>query len=98
MISRLGIPWGLLTDQSSNFISVLMQEVGRLLQISKLRTSPYHAVCNGLSEKCHGVLVKMLKAYARSKPNAWDEYIPYLLFAYREVPNESTDFSPFQLL
>ena len=40
----------------------------------------------------------MLKAYARSKPKTWDEYIPYWLFAYREVPNESTGFSPFELL
>ena len=61
MIPRVSIPWGLLTDQSSNFMSVLIQEVGRLLQISKLRTSPYHAVCNGLCEKFNGVLVKMLK-------------------------------------
>jgi hypothetical protein len=40
----------------------------------------------------------MLKAYARSKPKTWDEYIPYLLFAYREVPNENTGFLPFELL
>ena len=26
------------------------------------------------------------------------EYLPYLLFAYREVPQESTGFSPFELL
>ena len=26
------------------------------------------------------------------------EYFPYLLFAYREVPQESTGFSPFKLL
>ena len=28
----------------------------------------------------------------------WDECLPYLLFAYREVPQESTGFSPFELL
>ena len=28
----------------------------------------------------------------------WDEYLPYLLFAYREVPQETTGFSPFDLL
>ncbi|CAC5388229.1 unnamed protein product [Mytilus coruscus] len=54
-------------------------------------------MCNGLCEKFNGVLKKMLKSYARLKPQTWDEYIPYLLFAYREVPNESTGFSPFEL-
>ena len=28
----------------------------------------------------------------------WDDYLPYVLFAYREVPQESTGFSPFELL
>jgi hypothetical protein len=32
-------------------------------------------MCNGLCEKFNGVLKKMLKAYARSKPKTWDKYI-----------------------
>ena len=28
----------------------------------------------------------------------WHELLPYILFAYREVPQESTGFSPFELL
>lgn len=28
----------------------------------------------------------------------WDRYLPYLLFAYREVPCESTGYSPLKLL
>ena len=28
----------------------------------------------------------------------WDKFLPYLLFAYREVPCESTGYSPFELL
>ena len=28
----------------------------------------------------------------------WDKLIPYILFAYREVPQESTGFFPFELL
>ena len=28
----------------------------------------------------------------------WHRFINPLLFAYREVPQESTDFSPFELL
>ena len=90
LFSKVGIPREILTDQGSNFMSELIQEVCRLLKISKLCTSPYHAMSNGLCEKFNGVLKKMLKAYAKSQPSKWDEYIPYILFAYREVPNEST--------
>eukprot|EP00745_Piridium_sociabile_P018024 TRINITY_DN2685_c0_g1_i10.p1 TRINITY_DN2685_c0_g1~~TRINITY_DN2685_c0_g1_i10.p1 ORF type:complete len:673 (-),score=123.75 TRINITY_DN2685_c0_g1_i10:131-2149(-) len=40
----------------------------------------------------------MLRKLAHEKPMEWDRWIPALLFAYREVPNESTGFSPFELL
>ena len=39
----------------------------------------------------------MLKKTAAEGKN-WDELLPYLLFAYREVPQASTGFSPFELL
>ncbi|CAC5374158.1 unnamed protein product [Mytilus coruscus] len=84
-------------DDHQNHESYFMYYSDLLYRV-KLRSSPYHAMCNGLCEKFNGVLKKMLKAYARLKPQTWDEYIPYLLFAYREVPNESTGFSPFELL
>ena len=44
LFSRVGIPEELLTDQGSNFMSELMQEVYRLLKISKLCTSPCHTM------------------------------------------------------
>ncbi|XP_063595779.1 uncharacterized protein LOC134772669 [Penaeus indicus] len=32
------------------------------------------------------------------RPHDWDRYIPSVLFAYREVPNDTLKFSPFELL
>ena len=32
------------------------------------------------------------------RPKDWDKYLPALLFAIREVPQESVGFSPFELL
>ena len=40
----------------------------------------------------------MLKNFVVQDPKGWDKYIPYLLLAYREVPQASTGFSPFELL
>ena len=40
----------------------------------------------------------MLKKAAVEEGKDWDKLIPYLLFAYREVPQESSGFSPFELL
>ena len=40
----------------------------------------------------------MLKKAASEDGKDWDRLIPYLLFAYREIPQSSTGFSPFELL
>jgi len=53
---------------------------------------------NGLVERFNGTLKAMLKRMCAEKPKDWDRYLPALLFAYREVPQESLGFAPFELL
>ena len=55
-------------------------------------------MCNGLVEKCNGTLKSMLKRTTHERPGDWDRYIQALLFAYREVPQESLKCSPYELL
>ena len=98
IFSRVGVPANLLSDQGTNFTSKLMEEVCQLLGIKKLKTTPYHPQANGLVERFNGTLKAMLKKFSADEPDAWDRYLPYLLFAYREVPQASTGFSPFELL
>lgn len=40
----------------------------------------------------------MLCKTASEEGKDWDRLVPYLLFTYREVPQESTGFSPFEML
>lgn len=40
----------------------------------------------------------MLCKFVDETGRDWDQWLPYLLFAYREVPQASTRFSPFELL
>ncbi|KAK7484343.1 hypothetical protein BaRGS_00024468 [Batillaria attramentaria] len=98
MFSRLGIPEEILSDRGTQFISDCMEEVNRLLSIHRLTTTPYHPMCNGLVEKFNGTLKSMLKKLCAEQPRSWNRYINALLFAYREVPQDSTGFSPFELL
>lgn len=96
--SRLGVPAEILTDQGKQFTSDLMKEVSRLLCIRQLQTTPYHPACNGLVERFNGSLKAMLRKMCEERPKGWDRYLPSVLFAYCEVPQESTGFSPFELM
>ena len=95
IFSRVGIPREILTDQGSNFQSQLLRELYRLLHIDALRTSPYHPQTDGLVERFN----QSLKGKTASQEGKdWDRLIPALLFAYREVPQESAGFSPCEPL
>ena len=98
MWTHYGVPNEVLTDRGSQFTSSLMQEVYSLLGIKGLTTTPYHAQGNGLVERFNATLKQMLKKLTIDQPKLWDHYVSAALFAYREVPQESLGFSPFELL
>ena len=96
--SRVGVPEEVLSDLGTQFVSECMKEVKRLLSIKRLTTTPYHPICNGLVEKFNGTLKIMLRRLCSDQPRQWHRFINPLLIAYREAPQESTGFSPFELL
>ena len=96
--SRVGVPREVLSDQGKQFTSDLMKEVSRLLSIRQLTTTPYHPCCNGLVERFNGTLKSMLRKCCEEQPRQWNRFIPALLFAYRDTVQDSTGYSPFQLL
>ncbi|XP_047482831.1 uncharacterized protein LOC125034845 [Penaeus chinensis] len=98
IFSRVGIPREVLSDRGTQFTSAVMQEVYRLLSIQSITTTPYHAMCNGLVEKFNGTLKRTLKRMCVEQPKEWHRYLSPILFAYREVPQTSTKFSPFELV
>ncbi|KAI4904670.1 hypothetical protein NFI96_001896 [Prochilodus magdalenae] len=66
--------------------------------IKGIRTTPYHPQTDGLVERFNQTLKQMLRKFVNETGTDWDQWLPYLLFAYREVPQASTGFSPFELL
>ena len=98
VFSRIGFPKEILSDRGALFTSDIMEEVCRLISVKQRFTSPYNPKCNGLCERINGVLKSMLRKMCAECPREWDRYLPAILFAYREVPQASTGFSPFELL
>ena len=96
--ARMGVPQEILTDQGTNFTSQLINKVYRLLHIKPIRTTPYHPQTDGLVERFNGTLKSMLRKAVDKQGQDWDHLLPYLLFAYREVPQASTEFSSFELV
>ena len=95
---RVGFPREILTDRGAQFTSGMMAEMSRLISVKQLMTTPYHPMCNGLAKRFNDTLKLMLKRLCAESPRDWDRYVGPAFFAYREVPQESSMFSPFELL
>ena len=97
LISRVGIPKEILTDQGTAFMSRTLRELYRYLGITSIRTSVYHPQTDGLVERFNKTLKSMLRKFVTEDSRNWDKWLDPLLFAVREVPQASTGFSPFEL-
>ncbi len=78
-------------------MSHLLKSLYSQLGVKGIRTTPYHPETDGLVARFNGTLKQILKKFVDETGKDQDEWLPFLLFAYREVPNASTDFSPFEL-
>ena len=94
MFSRVRIPDEMLTDCGSQFTAEVMKEVCRLLSLQQLTTTPDHPMCNGLVERFLATLKQMLRRMCAERPKDWDKYLSALLFAVREVLQESLGVFP----
>ena len=77
-----GMSDSLLSDQGRNYQSLLLEAVYELLDIKRLRTTPYHPECDGVSERFMRTLKAMLASLVDQWQSNWDLMLPQLAFAY----------------
>uniref|UniRef100_A0A8C5CMY1 Gypsy retrotransposon integrase-like protein 1 n=1 Tax=Gadus morhua TaxID=8049 RepID=A0A8C5CMY1_GADMO len=97
-IAIFGIPKVIQTDRGSNFTSHLFSQVLKQLGVKHNKASAYHAQSQGALERFHQSLKSLLRTYCVKLDGDWEEGLPWLLLAAREVSQESTGFSPNDLV
>uniref|UniRef100_A0A671V8A1 Integrase catalytic domain-containing protein n=1 Tax=Sparus aurata TaxID=8175 RepID=A0A671V8A1_SPAAU len=98
VISQVGIPKEILTDQGTSFMSRSLRELYELLGVCSIRTSVYHPQTDGLVERFNKTLKNMIHKFMHKDSRNWVKWFDPLLFAVREAPQASAGFSPFELL
>ena len=96
--SFVDFPRSVQSDQGSNFMSGIFQQVMYELGIKQYKSSAYHPESQGALERFHQTLKNMIRSYCFDTEKDWDEGIHLLLFAVRESVQESLGFSPFELV
>uniref|UniRef100_A0A8C5DBJ5 Gypsy retrotransposon integrase-like protein 1 n=1 Tax=Gouania willdenowi TaxID=441366 RepID=A0A8C5DBJ5_GOUWI len=96
--STFGLPKSIQTDQGSNFLSKLFAQVLKSLSIKHHTSSAYHPQSQGALERFHQTLKSMMRKFCLETGKEWDDGLPFLLLAARESVQESTGFSPAELV
>ena len=78
----VGLPKTLQSDQGSNFMSPVFQQVMHELGIQQRNSSAYHPQSEGAIERFHQSMKYMLNCHDNG--NDWDEGLPFVLFAARK--------------
>ena len=97
-ICRHSMPEQLLTDQGSAYESRVAEQLCELLDIEKLRTTPFHHQCNGQSENANRTIIQLFRTYIESNKRSatWDDLVPLFTFAHNASANATTGEMPFE--
>ena len=73
--SVFGFPQRLMSDKGTEFTGNVIATMCKLLGIEKIRTTPYHPQGNGLAERVHQTLQRMIGKLDPEKCRKWPEHI-----------------------
>ena len=93
-----GISRKLLTDRGRNVSGITIHQLAEILGTDKIETTAYHPRGNGKIERVWRSLGTQLAIYTREHPEDWCKYLLYLVSAHNSTENETTKFSPIEIL
>ena len=97
-ICRHSVPETILSDQGTCYLSNLVFELLEVLDVRRAKTTPFHPMCDGLTERQNRTIKAMLQAYIDSARTKWDKALKFIQFAYNSAVNTTTKCTPFELV
>ena len=97
-ISIFGAPARLLSDRGANFMSIVINKMCKILGMKKLQTMPYHPQTNGLVERLHQMIMRMIGKLGEDKKADWPSHLDEIAHAYNATCSAVTGYSPQYLM
>ena len=98
ILMRHGAPRVLISDQGTEFVNKVIDQIAILLRIRRVTTSPYHPRADGLAENQVSTLKDMLSAYVNVFQTDWDDYLAIVAHYYRTTVSSATGYTPYFMM
>ena len=94
-ILTYGFPRQIHHDRGKELDNMLFHRLHQLCGIKSTKTTPYHPMGDGQTERMNPTIINMLKTQNEIEKSRWKDHLPKLVFAYSSTINKSTGYSPF---
>lgn len=98
IVLRHGPPRVIISDRGRQFVADTLEELVDLCGSQQRHATSYHPQTNGLTQGTNRTLCNMLSMYVDSRPKNWDDILPFITYAYNTGKQETTGYSPFNLV
>ena len=86
------------SDNASYFKAALTREFMNRIGVSPRFHVPGYPSSTGLVERAIGSIKSLVAKVAAEHPKKWTAYLPFIMWALREAPNETTGVPPYLIV
>ena len=97
-ISTFGAHTRLLSNWGARFMSIIINELCKILSVKKLQTMPYHPQTNGLVERLHKSIMRMIRKLGEDKKANWTGHLAEIVLTYNATWYAVMGYSPHYLM
>ena len=87
-----------MSDAGPEVKSAVTRELLRLTGCEHRIACPYTRTSNSPVERSHRSILNILRKFAQDNPTDWPKLLPYAVLAYNLTKNDTTGYTPLNLL
>jgi hypothetical protein len=93
-----GLPRSIVSDRDVKFLSYFWKDLWGKLGTKLLYSTTYHPQTDSQTEVVNWTLIQLLRAIIQKNLKNWEDYLPFIEFAYNRSVHSTTDYSPFEIV
>ena len=93
-----GLPISIVSDRDPRFTGNVWTSLMKMLKVLVRLSSAFHPQTDGQLERMNKVIAQILRALVSRRQNDWVEHMPAVQFSINNTVNESTGYSPAQIV